>query len=343
MPLISVIIPCYNVEGYIDRCLETVVNQTIGIDNLEVILVNDASTDHTLDKLEEWEKRFPENIMVVTYEENMRQGGARNIGLQYANADYIGFVDSDDWLELDMYETLYEPMKRGGYDVVQGKCIREHYPSENPIDNSAREDQTYIFEKIDGFYKRTVNNYGNVGECGGIWSCLYSKKCIFDNNVFFPEHIAYEDNYWGSMLQLYVGSLYVVDKIVYHYFINMQSTVTARNAVHQLERLDIEIAIIEEYRRIGAFDIFYKELEWGFIKRFYLNTMYIIFVRFDYIPDIFGFMKEKILEYFPNYMENDNIEGCTAREKQLLRLLEIPGDITPAMLERVKAAYLKTY
>lgn len=72
MALISVIIPCYNVEEYIDRCMESLANQTIKIENLEIILVNDASTDGTLDKLYEWEQRFPENIVVVTYEKNIR-------------------------------------------------------------------------------------------------------------------------------------------------------------------------------------------------------------------------------------------------------------------------------
>lgn len=91
-PLISIIIPCYNVEKYIDRCLESVVNQTIGIENLEVLCVNDASTDGTLNKLHSWERRYPNEIAVITYEVNQRQGGARNIGMKYANAEYFGFI-----------------------------------------------------------------------------------------------------------------------------------------------------------------------------------------------------------------------------------------------------------
>lgn len=74
------------------------IKQTIGLEHLEIILANDASTDATLDNLMEWDQRFPENIMVITYEENLCQGGARNVGFSCESGDFIGFVDSDDWM-----------------------------------------------------------------------------------------------------------------------------------------------------------------------------------------------------------------------------------------------------
>lgn len=122
---ISIIIPCYNVQNLIDRCLESVTQQTIGLEHLEIILINDASTDNTLDKLMEWEQRFLDNIMVITYDENHRQGGARNIGLSYATGEYIEFVDTDDWLEIDMYEAMVKEMMTGQYDVVRCQFIRD--------------------------------------------------------------------------------------------------------------------------------------------------------------------------------------------------------------------------
>jgi glycosyltransferase involved in cell wall biosynthesis len=120
---ISVIIPCYNVEAYIDRCLESVMSQTIGLEHLEVIAVNDASTDRTLEKLYQWERRFPENIMVITYEKNIRQGGARNIGLQYASGEYIGFVDADDWIDSAMYQKLFIFRRKLPMKIIIGKVF----------------------------------------------------------------------------------------------------------------------------------------------------------------------------------------------------------------------------
>lgn len=92
---ISVIICAYNEERHIDRCLESVVNQTIGLDMLEIVVVNDASTDGTLDKLYAWEKRFPDNILVVTYDENLRLGGRGTRGCSMPRGN-----TSDLWMRM---------------------------------------------------------------------------------------------------------------------------------------------------------------------------------------------------------------------------------------------------
>lgn len=340
---ISVIIPCYNMEQYIDRCLESVMEQTIGLNALEVIVVNDASTDHTLDKLKEWEEKYPNNIIVVTYEENMRQGGARNIGLQYASAPYIGYVDADDWIEPDMYEEMLNKMETGQYDVVKCKYIREHYQGEHSmvIENQNREDKEYSFTQKNGFYHGQVGKTGNCGEYGGqIWSGIYKKDMLIEHDIFFPEHLAYEDNYWGSILSLYVGRVYIIDKICYHYYINMQSTSTFIDSPHHFDRLVCEELKIKELKRRGALDIYYREFEWEFIRLYYLNTWHIFFMRFTYIPDIYGDMRRVIEELFPDWANNPYRKNVTPRQEQLLRMLEMKYDFTVEELERIKQAYI---
>ena len=343
MALISIVIPCYNVQQWIDRCMESVTKQTIGIDNLEIILVNDASTDNTLLKLQEWEAKFPNNIIVVTYEENMRQGGARNIGLQYASADYIGFVDADDWIESDMYQELYDSIVREKCDLVVCKMSREFAPVSG--NNAIHEGGGYRInceKRGEWFYHKIIDDKSN-GEFGSICTCLYSTELLEQANVSFPEHLAYEDNYWGSLVHLYVKNMYVLDKILYHYFINNNSTVTQRNTLHQLDRLQIEVLKVEEYKKRGAFKLFYKELEGEFVKLFYLNTMFIIFTRFDVIPDVFNYMKQILLHYFPTYKDNPIMQQCNAREKQLLRLLEIDRDLSISELEKIREVYLESF
>lgn len=227
MAEISIIIPCYNVEKYIDRCLESVAAQTIGLDKLEVIVINDASTDGTLEKLYQWQQRYPNNIEVITYGDNLRQGGARNIGLAHATGDYIGFVDADDWIDTDMYRVLYEKMCTGRYDAVQSKYVREAWPGQYLASEDERHDVAYAFTPKGGFYYGQVAECGNCGIYGGFWTGLYKRSLILEHGIRFPEKLAYEDNYFCPLLNLYIGSLYIVDRVMYHYFINPASTVTS--------------------------------------------------------------------------------------------------------------------
>ena len=113
---VSVIVPVYNAHSTLVRCLGNLVNQTLP--ELQLILVNDASTDDSLSILLECERQFPDKILVVNSEENRGPGGARNIGLEYATGEYIGFVDSDDYVDPTMYEKLYRKAVEQDYDMV---------------------------------------------------------------------------------------------------------------------------------------------------------------------------------------------------------------------------------
>ncbi len=106
MKKISIIIPCYNAFPYSSDCMEALEKQTIGMDALEIILVNDASTDQTFQMLCKWEQKYPESIMVINLEENGKQGRARNIGIEYASGEFIGYVDIDDTIDPHMYDKL---------------------------------------------------------------------------------------------------------------------------------------------------------------------------------------------------------------------------------------------
>lgn len=342
MAEISIIIPCYNVAEYIDRCLESVVEQTIGLDKLEILVINDASTDDTLGKLCQWEQRFPDNITVITYEENLRQGGARNIGLEHASGQYIGFVDADDWIDRDMFRLLYEKMITLKVDVVKCKFIREEYPGQHSLSEDHRHDVEYAFTPKNGLYYGWVTDCGNCGGYGHLGTGLYKKSLILEHNIYFPEKVAYEDNYFGCILNLYTGTLYILDKAMYHYFLNPASTITSANALHHLERLEVELMLIDDFRDRGALEVWHDEIELDFMERFYFNTWHIVFTRFSYIPDIFQIMKKSILQLFPDYKKNPYLMGLesSSSEKQMLRLLDMNREFGPEELEAVRDAYL---
>lgn len=338
MAKISIIIPCYNVEQYIDRCLYTITNQTIGINNLEIILVNDASTDSTLEKLYSWEKMYPDNIMVVTYDKNIRQGGARNVGMQYATSEYIGFVDSDDWIELDMYEKLYLVAQENNCDVVKCKFERNTEWVETKAQESDSEIIKYTFEKKGDWYDHNIDYVGVNGEFGGIWCGLYRREVIVENNLLFPEGIAYEDNYWVIVLSMYIKDMYIIDRVMYHYFNNEKSTIHDISRIN--DRLKIELAIVDEYKRVGAFDLFYDKIQDGFLGRYFLNTIFIISTRFigcD-VPFSFDEMRNNIVTLFPNYKNSQKYRNSTAMDKILFLLLDIPIDVH-VDLEAVRQVY----
>lgn len=124
MAKVSVIVPVYNAEKTLAKCLGNLVHQTL--QDIELILVNDCSKDNSFQILLDCESQFSEKVIVVDLPENQGPGGARNVGLQYASGEYVGFVDSDDMVDVTMYEKLYAEAKRGDFDIVDCGFLDEN-------------------------------------------------------------------------------------------------------------------------------------------------------------------------------------------------------------------------
>ena len=118
MKNLSIIVPVYNMaaEGKLNFCLDSLLNQTIS--DYEIIAVDDCSTDHSMEILQEYAERYPDRVKAIHSPENRRQGGAKNLGLAQATGKWIGFIDSDDWIAPDMYEKLLKKAEETGADVV---------------------------------------------------------------------------------------------------------------------------------------------------------------------------------------------------------------------------------
>ena len=131
MPKVSVIIPVYNTEKYLRRCFDSVVNQTLS--DIEIICINDCSTDNSLEILQEYASK-DKRIKLIDFKVNKGAAIARNIGIDAATGEYIGFVDSDDFVDLDFYEKLYKKAAETGADAVKGKLFL--YDNEKKTDIS---------------------------------------------------------------------------------------------------------------------------------------------------------------------------------------------------------------
>lgn len=181
--LISIIIPVYNVEKYLSLCLESVINQTY--QNLEVIIVDDGSTDHSGMICDEYAKK--DNRIKVIHQENGGLSDARNKGLMNAHGEYVAFVDSDDKLNLKMYETLYRLSQKLDSDLVF--CELQRFSEDEPISFIEHIDEKMekILTKEEAYQEILFNN--NVGNY--VMPKMYHKKVL--EGIEFPQGRTYED------------------------------------------------------------------------------------------------------------------------------------------------------
>ena len=136
---VSVIIPVYNTEAYLEKCLSSLLEQTM--DDIEILVVDDGSTDGSLKIAKEFEAANPSKIRVFA-KENGGQASARNVALKYATGEYLGFVDSDDWVDTTMYQEMYDAAIREDADIVI--CdMEDHYPTYVLYHHSSRFDSKF--------------------------------------------------------------------------------------------------------------------------------------------------------------------------------------------------------
>ncbi len=336
-PKISIIVPCYNAEDYIDRCVESIIRQSMELNSIQILLVNDASTDDTLKYLERWENRYPESICVITYDQNIRQGGARNVGLHYATGDYICFADSDDWLEPDALETLYSTAIQGDYDVVQG---RYEYNYQYALCKNITTE--YAIKQFHFSSNNGISIWdAKPMEKTGIWTGLYRRKLIEEHQIFFPEGCIFEDNYWWAVLRLYVKSYCYIEYVVYHYYHNPTSTMHKIDAMHHYDRLKVETMLLEYYKKVGAFDILYPSICNNFVQSYYLNLLYMVFTRHTKVPNIYESLRQVILSNFPDYKKYIDYSDKSEPEILLLDLLDKYERFNELQWLEVRKSYLE--
>ncbi len=213
---ISVIVPIYNVEKYLRNCIESIINQTYL--NLEIILVNDGSTDKSLSIIEEYSYK-DERIKVI----NKANGGlssARNAGLEIAKGTYISFIDSDDWIELNMYEVLIENITKYNAEIsiISTKTVDE-------CGNVLEYNTELIDKDIEVFNKQEIMSKYLLGSWIPAWDKLYRRE-LFDK-IRFPIGKINEDE--AIMLKVFdqINSVVVSNKVMYNYVKRPMSITTS--------------------------------------------------------------------------------------------------------------------
>lgn len=221
LPLVSVIIPVYNVEPYLRQCLDSVVNQTYK--NLEIVCVNDGSPDRSIDILEEYAHR--DNRLHVISIENQGLSGARNVGTAACNGEYLMYLDSDDWVDLDTVEKAITAMTDNSVDLVLWNYSKEYTSSSQPV-KVFNHEELFTAEKYIRLHQRLVGLTGDQlkhpEQCDSIstaWGKLYKTSIIQSHNMQFVDTrlIGTEDLLFNAEVFNYCTSAFAMPGCFNHY------------------------------------------------------------------------------------------------------------------------------
>lgn len=273
---VSVIIPVYNVEKYLKRCLDSVINQTLR--ELEIICVNDGSTDGSSDVLDEYKRK--DNRIIIINKINGGLSSARNVGIKIAQGEYIGFLDSDDWVDLNFFEKLYDAAKKYDADAACAEIRRPHL--------SGRVSLKLIFpnEKVLSEIQSKYS-YNKVPRQCYVWNKIYRRSELERQKLNFKEGIMFEDIYFTPRFLYFSDKIVIVHGIFYNYWVNNQSIsrnmrdknqidlIAARTDLIKFSR-DHHIIFEEKYyiKNKNTYKLFGIPIlridEWETIKKYYL-------------------------------------------------------------------------
>lgn len=244
-PEVSIIIPIYNAENYLKRSIDSVRNQTIH--NIEIILIDDGSTDESGKMCDHYQ--IIDSRIVVIHKKNEGQYHARRLGVEIARAEYVGFVDADDWIEPDMYEVLLEYANRYDVSVVESGVIDdwgEHKKKRKNIIPKGYYKGEYFDREIQSrfiyageFFSHGISPY--------LWSKIFKKSIIeIPQNVDYRVAEMCDDVVVVWLTLLNTRSIYITDECFYHYCVRIESSKRTRNEKDTCGALKILSHILEE-------------------------------------------------------------------------------------------------
>ena len=232
---LSIIVPVYNTAGYLEQCVNSLLAQPIPEDDFEILLVNDGSIDQSLDVMQRFLIENPDIIEIIDTE-NGGQGRARNLALDVAQGDYIGFADSDDWVVDDMYARLLTEAEETDADIAV--C--------NAYSVSGSE-QTVMNARPQGT---------DISAAGSVWNKIFRRSLV--GNIRFPEGVWYEDFAFSAKLLLLSQKTVFLDEPLYYYRASHPSTMRNQNAVKNLDILTVmdDVAAFAGEKGKDAVDFF---------------------------------------------------------------------------------------
>lgn len=246
MPKVSVIIPVYNVEAYIEKCLDSVVGQTL--DDIEIIVVNDGSKDNSKEKINKYLEKYPNKIKYLE-KENGGLSSARNFGMPYSTGEYIAFLDSDDYIEKYAYEKMYNIAKKDDADMVDCNFLWE-YPNRTRLDQakeySSKEEMIEMARVV-------------------AWNKLIKREIIEREKLQFPEGLRYEDVEFFYKLVPYLNKVSFCKAPLVHYVQRKTSIANTQNSRTE-EIFTVLDNVINYYKEKDIFEKYKTQLEYIYTR-----------------------------------------------------------------------------
>lgn len=262
---ISIICPTFNCEKFIERTIKSVQNQTLGFENIELIFVDDCSTDSTVDIIKGYTFKFKNIKLFEATTNHGTPGFGRNYGIQNSNAPYIMFIDNDDEYETDFCEVMYNEMK-SGIDVVSAnhKTIKEYETVKISTFNSVKE-----FAKIEKNKKLVELNELFYLKGTEVWSKIFKKEIIINNNIKFIETGLNEDTIFLFEYYYYSKTLLYLDYYGYKWYRdgdNLSYYTTNSTKSYIASYYELYEKLSKYYTNINWNKLFEGHIEWGIIR-----------------------------------------------------------------------------
>lgn len=237
MGKVSIIVPIYNVEKYIERCIKSLISQTYG--DIDILLINDGSTDCSKTICEKYEKA--DKRIKLYNKENGGLSDARNYGLKRATGEYILFVDSDDFIESNAVEVLIAEMKKENLDIVAGNAVLEadgedkKYLDITKHNNKVTNGLEYYVSSIEAdFFQASPCVY------------MYKRELILKNNIFFEKGILHEDEEWTPRVMIKAKRVKNINFVFYHYTVSRENSI-----MNSKDKTKNMIDLFNTYKKLG--------------------------------------------------------------------------------------------
>jgi len=320
-PIVSVVVPVYNMEKYLRKCLDSIINQSLR--ELEIICVNDGSTDGSMDILNEYKSK--DSRIIVIDKPNGGLSSARNIGIANAHTEFIGFVDSDDWVEKDTFKNALESMNFN--DIV---CFGTNVTGDSRLDHR-EDDNEYYRIKFNG--DQILTDEMRLKTDVAVWNKLFRLKIIKENKIQFPEGLLYEDYsfYWRYIL-VSEKAFFIEDK--YYNYLRRDDSIMAetfRQNTRSIEHLKIFPDIFQ----------FGEEHHLWDDRKDTLNSMFLNCFWFAYWNSPVE-MRENVLKLATKEVKSMGLSGdptIEALRNRQYNLVDKNNNIGKTLIDKIKSLF----